>query len=137
MQRQPVLAGRSPTNQGTAEQEKAMALMLAKLYTALREAGADDDKAREAAETLNTFLTRLRSSAGALDVSERQRIMRLLVKEVLVGDDKIIIRHCIPLPNRSGDGPPDGGINTAPPGTEGYLLRSRSPVAVAVQHRAR
>ena len=52
--------------------------------------------------------------------------MRLLVKEVLVGDDKIIIRHCIPLPNRSGDGPPDGGINTAPPGTEGYLLRSRS-----------
>ena len=78
------------------------------------------------AETLNTFLTRLRSSAGALDVSERQRIMRLLVKEVLVGDDKIIIRHCIPLPNRSGDGPPDGGINTAPPGTEGYLLHSRS-----------
>jgi site-specific DNA recombinase len=78
------------------------------------------------AETLNTFLTRLRSSAGALDVSERQRIMRLLVKEVLVGDDKIIIRHCIPLPNRSGDGPPDGAINTAPPGTEGYLLRSRS-----------
>ena len=78
------------------------------------------------AETLNTFLTRLRSSAGALDVSERQRIMRLLVKEVLVGDDKIIIRHCIPLPNRSGDRPPDGGVNTAPPGTEGYLLRSRS-----------
>jgi hypothetical protein len=30
------------------------------------------------------------------------------------------------LPNRSGDGPTDGGINTAPPGTEGYLLRSRS-----------
>jgi site-specific DNA recombinase len=78
------------------------------------------------AETLNTFLTRLRSSANALDVSERQRIMRLLVKEVLVGDDKIIIRHCIPLPNRSDDGSHDGGINTAPPGTEGYLLRSRS-----------
>ena len=85
------------------------------------------------AETLNTFLTRLRSSAGALDVSERQRIMRLLVKEVLVGDDKIIIRHCIPLPNRSGDGPPDGGINTAPPGTEGYLLRSRSQQPAAGQ----
>jgi site-specific DNA recombinase len=86
------------------------------------------------AETLNTFLTRLRSSAGALDVSERQRIMRLLVKEVLVGDDKIIIRHCIPLPNRSGDGPPDGGINTAPPGTEGYLLRSRSHLTNALEH---
>jgi site-specific DNA recombinase len=85
------------------------------------------------AETLNTFLTRLRSSAGALDVSERQRIMRLLVKEVLVGDDKIIIRHCIALPNRSGDGPPDGGIVTVPPGTEGYLLRSRSHQPAAGQ----
>jgi hypothetical protein len=25
--------------------------------------------------------------------------MQLLVKEILVGDDKIIIRHCIALPN--------------------------------------
>src|SRR5262249_47931213 len=71
------------------------------------------------AETLNTFLTRLRSSAGALDVSERQRIVRLLVKEVLVGDDKIIIRHCVPLPNRSDGGPSAGSINAAPLGTEG------------------
>src|SRR5262249_30570402 len=88
------------------------------------------------AETLNTFLTRLRSSASALDVSERQRIVRLLVKEVLVGDDKIIIRHCIPLPNRSddGDGPSTARINAAPAGTEGYLLRSRSHLAVARQY---
>ena len=50
------------------------------------------------AETLATFLTRLRSAAEALDVLERQRVLRLLVKEILVGDDKIIIRHCIPLP---------------------------------------
>src|SRR5215469_9872470 len=88
------------------------------------------------AETLNTFLTRLRSSATALDVSERQRIVRLLVKEVLVGDDKIIIRHCIPLPTRSDDGgsSSDGRINAAPAGTEGYLLRSRSHDAAARQH---
>ena len=88
------------------------------------------------AETLNTFLTRLRSSASALDVSERQRIVRLLVKEVLVGDDKIIIRHCIPLPNRSddGDGPSTARINAAPAGTEGYLLRSRSHFAAACQY---
>ena len=91
------------------------------------------------AETLNTFLTRLRSSASALDVSERQRIVRLLVKEVLVGDDKIIIRHCIPLPNRSddGDGPSTGRINAAPAGTEGYLLRSRSRESAAEQHLPR
>ena len=100
--------------------------------TAELQAIADQSVTRTAylrlAETLNTFLTRLRSSASALDVSERQRIVRLLVKEVLVGDDKIIIRHCIPLPNRSddGDGPSTARINAAPAGTEGYLLRSRS-----------
>ena len=44
------------------------------------------------AETLNGFLTRLRSAAESLDVPERQRIVRLLVKEVLVSEEKIIIR---------------------------------------------
>ena len=77
------------------------------------------------AETLTTFLTRLRSSADALDVSERQRVLRLLVKEILVGDDKIIIRHCIPL-LMGGNGPPAKSANAAVPSTEGYLLRSRS-----------
>ena len=65
------------------------------------------------AETLATFLTRLRSSAGALDVLERQRVLRLLVKEILVCDDKIIIRHCIPLPMAPGDGPTAGSADAA------------------------
>jgi len=77
------------------------------------------------AETLTTFLTRLRSSADALDISERQRVLRLLVKEILVGDDKIVIRHCIPLPT-GGNGPRAKSVNAAVPSTEGYLLRSRS-----------
>jgi site-specific DNA recombinase len=78
------------------------------------------------AETLTTFLTRLRSSADALDISERQRVLRLLVKEILVGDDKIIIRHCIPLPTGGDNGPPAKSASAAQPSTEGYLLRSRS-----------
>ena len=65
------------------------------------------------AETLTTFLTRLRSSADVLDISERQRVIRLLVKEILVGDDKIIIRHSIPLRN-GNDSPP---TQSAPPST--------------------
>ena len=77
------------------------------------------------AETLTTFLTRLRSSADVLDISERQRVLRLLVKDILVGDDKIIIRHSIPLPTGS-DGPPARSVNAAVPGTESYLLRSWS-----------
>jgi site-specific DNA recombinase len=84
------------------------------------------------AETLTTFLTRLRSSADALDISERQRVLRLLVKEILVGDDKIIIRHCIPLPT-GGNGPPAKSASAAQPSTEGYLLRSRSHLSIAQQ----
>lgn len=48
------------------------------------------------AQTLSTFLTRLRASAGTLDIAERQQIVRLLVKEVIVGHDSITIRHSIP-----------------------------------------
>ena len=49
------------------------------------------------AETLAAFLGRLRSSAETLDILERQRIVRLLVKEILVADDAITIRHSIPV----------------------------------------
>ena len=57
------------------------------------------------AETLSAFLTRLRASAETLDILERQRIVRPLVKEVLVSDETIMIRHCIPVPS----GPPPTG----------------------------
>ena len=51
------------------------------------------------AETLTAFLARLRSAAETLSVPERQRIVRLLVKDVLVGEDTITIRHSIPIPS--------------------------------------
>ena len=88
------------------------------------------------AETLTTFLARLRSSADALDVSERQRVLRLLVKEILVSDDKIIIRHCIPLPTGPRDGPSAESANAIVPSIEGYLLRSRSHLAAPVEPNA-
>jgi len=85
------------------------------------------------AETLITFLTRLKSSADVLDISERQRVLRLLVKDILVGDDKIIIRHSIPLPTGS-DGPSARSVNAAVPSTESYLLRSWSHLAAACEY---
>jgi len=80
------------------------------------------------AETLSAFLARLRVAADTLDITERQRIVRLVIKEVLVGDDTIVIRHCIPVPS----GPPPGG--SPPPvarsddlgDARNYLLRSGS-----------
>jgi site-specific DNA recombinase len=78
-------------------------------------------------ETLASFLARLHSSAQTLDIAERQRIVRLLVKEVLVGDDTIIIRHSIPIPAApSGDDtPPASGGRPASDYTS-YLLRKGS-----------
>ena len=76
------------------------------------------------AETLTTFLARLRSSADVLDISERQRVVRLLVKDILVDDDKIIMRHSIPLGN--GNVSPPAQSAPRVPNAESYLLRSRS-----------
>ena len=77
------------------------------------------------AETLAAFLGRLRSSAETLDVLERQRIVRLLVKEILVADDAITIRHSIPVTANSprNDEPPISGKFGASK-HQGYLLRS-------------
>jgi site-specific DNA recombinase len=77
------------------------------------------------AETLTAFLARLRRAADTLDVTERRRIVRLVVKEVLVGDDKIVIRHCIPATSTP---PPDNGPLTpgwpnGRPDNQGYLLK--------------
>jgi site-specific DNA recombinase len=78
------------------------------------------------AETLTAFLARLRSSADTLDVIERQRIVRLVVKEVLVGDDTIVIRHCIPVvaPPSPDRAPPAPGRPDGIPKAQSYLLRS-------------
>jgi site-specific DNA recombinase len=51
------------------------------------------------AETLTSFLARLRNAADTLSVTERQRIVRLVVKEVLIGEDTVTIRHSIPIPS--------------------------------------
>ena len=81
------------------------------------------------AETLSDFLTRLRTSADTLDVQERQRIVRLVIKDILVGDETIVIRHSIPLSSVTPSD--DGGVQSksaALPdvGDRSYLLRSGS-----------
>ena len=91
------------------------------------------------AETLTAFLTRLGSSAETLDIIERQRVVRLLVKEILVSDDRIIIRHSIPRPTGPSGGQDPSLIGGYPsPGLgKNYLLRSGSPLAPPEQSRAR
>jgi site-specific DNA recombinase len=54
------------------------------------------------ADTLEGFLGRLTDGLDQLDTAERQRILRLVVREVLIGgeDDTITIRHSIPKASR-------------------------------------
>ena len=80
------------------------------------------------AETLTAFLARLRSASETLSVTERQRIVRLLVKDVLVGEDTITIRHSIPIPS----GPPPNGGSQSPDG-QNYLLCTGRDQSLAQQ----
>jgi site-specific DNA recombinase len=71
------------------------------------------------AETLTAFLARLRGAADTLSINERQRIVRLVVKDVLIGEDTITIRHSIPVQQ----GPPqDGCTPPSQTGNSNYLL---------------
>jgi site-specific DNA recombinase len=99
----------------------------AELQAVVDQAG-DRTKFLHLAETTAAFLGRLRDSANTLDVLERQRIVRLVVKEILIGDDNIVIRHSIPIasiPPPGGD-PPTPTRSDATRSAQSYLLRSGS-----------
>src|SRR4051812_1852350 len=70
---------------------------------ALRDRTAEEAAMLRLSETLTSFLKRLRKTAESLDIAGRQKILRLLVKEVLVDKDSITIRHSIPIPRGLGD----------------------------------
>jgi site-specific DNA recombinase len=80
----------------------------------------DRDTYLKLAENLEGFLTRLRETAGTATIADRQKVLRSVVKEVLVGPERVIIRHTIP------------GVDHPfrPPG---YRLRLRRPFTVARQ----
>lgn len=76
---------------------------------------ADQGNYLRLTHTLGEFLQRLHTQAQNLDVLERQRIVRLLVKEVVVDDTSITIRHSIPISNR-------------PPGAPQAPIDPRAPI---------
>ncbi len=64
----------------------------------LETAAVDQARYLQLAESLDGFRIKLRERAKTLEVRERQQILRLLVKEVLVAEDSLTIRHSIPIP---------------------------------------
>jgi site-specific DNA recombinase len=95
----------------------------------LAEATADQSKYLRLVETLAQFRERLRARADSLEVGQRQKILRLLVKEILVGKETITIRHSIPAPHSGGGSDRSSGpapMSPIPSSGAGYLLRTGS-----------
>ena len=56
------------------------------------------EKTHQIEQSLEAFMGRLRQSAQNLSMAERQKVVRLLIKDIVVGvDNRITIRHCLPL----------------------------------------
>ncbi len=87
---------------------------------ALDAQAADQDAYLKLADDLDGFLAQLRGSAATASISERQRVLRLLVKDVLIGPEKITIRHRIPVRERTSSG---GGHHDSTD-TEGDMRKS-------------
>src|SRR5487761_639301 len=105
----------------------------------LETAAVDQARYLQLAESLDGFRVKLRERAKTLDVCERQQILRLLVKEVLVAADSLTIRHSIPIPQAgtvSNEPQPTGSYPSGPSRKPSYLLRSRSSTSTPRRPRA-
>jgi site-specific DNA recombinase len=76
---------------------------------------ADRETYLKLADDLEGFLAQLHDSADTADVPKRQHVLRLLVKDVLIGPEKITVRHRIPVRERT----PHTGHAPTDPDTEG------------------
>ena len=91
---------------------------------ALDSQAADRDAYLKLADDLEGFLAQLRGNAATATVEDRQRVLRLLVKDILIGPEKITIRHRIPArPGSSGARQRDPRPNTEGDHRPDYLLR--------------
>jgi site-specific DNA recombinase len=91
---------------------------------ALDAQAADRDAYLKLADDLEGFLAQLRGNAATATVEDRQRVLRLLVKDILIGPERITIRHRIPArPGSSGARQRDPGPDTEGDHRRDYLLR--------------
>src|SRR5205823_3781686 len=86
---------------------------------ALAAQAADRDAYLKLADDLEGFLGKLRASSATATTEDRQRVLRAVVQDVLVGPEKITSRHRIPARQPSGG---NGGHDTTD--TEGDMRES-------------
>ena len=71
---------------------------------ALDAQAADRDAYLKLADDLDGFLARLRENSATATTGDRQRVLRAVVQDILIGPEKLTIRHRIPArdPSRGG-----------------------------------
>jgi site-specific DNA recombinase len=98
---------------------------------------ADRELYLKLADDLHRFLAQLRDKADVFTIEERQRVLRLLVKDVLVGPEKITIRHRIPVRDTANAGRHDSEASLDAEGdhSPSCPLRWGRALAAAGEHR--
>jgi site-specific DNA recombinase len=98
---------------------------------------ADRELYLKLADDLHRFLAQLRDKADVFTIEERQRVLRLLVKDVLVGPEKITIRHRIPVRDTANAGRHDSEASLDAEGdhSPSCPLRWGRAVPAAGEHR--
>jgi hypothetical protein len=95
---------------------------------------ADREAYLALAADLQGFLTQLHARAETSTLDERRRVLKLLIKDVLIGPEKITIRHRIPLRERvSSDTQHTGNTDTEGEHPEHCPVRWGRNLAVAGQ----
>jgi DNA invertase Pin-like site-specific DNA recombinase len=84
---------------------------------------ADRDAYLKLAGDLEGFLTRLRQNSATASTGDRQRVLRAVVQDILIGPEKLTIRHRIPVREPSTGGGRHHTIDTESDMRESSLLR--------------
>ena len=91
----------------------------------LKVRAVEDKRWIEVSNSMETFLGRLNETAQTMTPVERQKLLRLLVKQITVGKDLITVHHSIPT-----------GATRGSAELTSYPLCTRGPEPVAGQHIA-
>ena len=89
----------------------------------LKVRAVEDKRWIEVSNSMETFLGRLNETAQTMTPVERQKLLRLLVKQITVGKDLITVHHSIPTRATRGSAE-----------LTSYPLCTRGPQSVAGQH---
>jgi site-specific DNA recombinase len=90
---------------------------------ALAAQAADRDAYLKLAGDLEGFLAKLRANADTATTEDRQRVLRAVVQDILIGPDKLTIRHRIPVREHAASGGSHDTTDTEGDMRESSLLR--------------